>query len=59
MATVYAADLLGASDRGVIKAGMRADIIAVAGNPLKNIQVMEDVLFVMKHGDIVKMDDGS
>ncbi len=54
MATVYAADLLGVDDRGAIAAGKRADLIAVPGNPLEDIRVMEDVRFVMKTGTIYK-----
>jgi imidazolonepropionase-like amidohydrolase len=54
MATVFAADLLGAEDRGVIEAGKRADIIAVDGNPLETIKVMEDVSFVMRGGQVFK-----
>ncbi|MEQ1803090.1 MAG: amidohydrolase family protein [Gammaproteobacteria bacterium] len=54
MATVYAADLLGVDDRGSIAAGKRADLIAVPGNPLEDIRVMEDVRFVMKQGVIYK-----
>lgn len=53
-ATINAADLLGVSDRGQIKAGMLADIIAVDGNPLEDISEMERVTFVMKGGDIIK-----
>lgn len=54
MATVFAADLLGVDDRGVIEAGKRADLIAVGGNPLDDIAVMEDVRFVMKAGVVYK-----
>lgn len=50
MATIYAADLLGVDDRGVIAVGKRADLVAVPGNPLSDITVMEDVRFVMKKG---------
>jgi imidazolonepropionase-like amidohydrolase len=50
MATVYAAELLGVDDRGVLEAGKRADIIAVPGNPLEDITVMERVRFVMRGG---------
>ena len=56
MATVFAADLLGVDDRGVIAPGKRADIIAVGGNPLENISVMEDVSFVMRGGRVYKND---
>ena len=53
-ATIHAAELLGVDDRGVIAPGLLADIVAVPGNPLENIRVMEDVRFVMKSGEIVK-----
>jgi imidazolonepropionase-like amidohydrolase len=54
MATINAADLLGADDRGELADGKLADIIAVDGNPLDNISSMENVRFVMKHGEIYK-----
>lgn len=54
MATVFAAELLGVSDRGVLEAGKRADIIAVDGNPLDDIRTMEQVRFVMKNGVVYK-----
>ncbi len=53
-ATVNATDLLGVSDRGNIAPGLLADIVAVPGNPLENIRVLEDVRFVMKGGQIYK-----
>jgi imidazolonepropionase-like amidohydrolase len=56
MSTIYAADLLGVEDRGELVVGKRADIIAVAGNPLENISVMENVRFVMKAGTVYKQD---
>ena len=56
MATIFAADLLGVVDRGVIAAGKRADLIAVPGNPLEDISVMEDVRFVMKLGVVYKQE---
>ena len=52
--TVNAADLLGVTDRGQLKVGMLADMVAVAGNPLKDIRLVENVQFVMKDGDIIK-----
>ncbi len=55
-ATINAADLLGVSDRAELKAGKLADIIAVEGNPLEDITVMERVSFVMKNGEIVRSD---
>lgn len=53
-ATLNAADLLGVNDRGTIAAGKLADLVAVPGNPLENIRVMEQVRFVMKGGKIYK-----
>jgi imidazolonepropionase-like amidohydrolase len=54
-ATVGAAGLLGRSDRiGTIAAGKDADIIAVDGDPLANVRLLESVGFVMKHGRVYK-----
>jgi imidazolonepropionase-like amidohydrolase len=53
-ATTAAADLLGVGDRGVIAAGKLADLVAVPGNPLSDIKVMEQVSFVMKGGAVVR-----
>jgi imidazolonepropionase-like amidohydrolase len=54
-ATVNAADLLGHSDLvGSIKAGKSADVIAVNGDPLADIKVLESVAFVMKEGIVYK-----
>lgn len=54
-ATVNAADLLGWSDRvGSIEPGRFADIIAVTGDPLADVTVLERVGFVMKGGQVVK-----
>ena len=53
-ATIDAAALLGVEDRGRIAAGLLADLIAVAGNPLNDIEAMEDVRFVMKGGQVFK-----
>ena len=54
-ATRNAADLLGRSrEFGSIKPGKYADIIAVAGDPIANIQLLENVQFVMKDGKIYK-----
>ena len=53
-ATINAADLLGVNDRGSITPGMLADLVAVPGNPLDNIRVLEDVRFVMKGGQVYK-----
>ena len=56
-ATITAAGLLGLETQvGSLKAGMYADIIAVRGNPLQDIRVLENVSFVMKGGTIYKND---
>jgi imidazolonepropionase-like amidohydrolase len=54
-ATVNAADLLGWNDKvGVIAPGAFADIIAVDGDPLKDVTELERVKFVMKGGVVYK-----
>jgi imidazolonepropionase-like amidohydrolase len=54
-ATVNAADLLGWSDQvGTLEAGKFADLIAVDGDPLADVRVLESVKFVMKGGEVVK-----
>jgi imidazolonepropionase-like amidohydrolase len=53
-ATLNAADLLGLDDRGILKPGMLADIVAVKGNPLEDIRALQSVTFVMKGGVIYK-----
>jgi imidazolonepropionase-like amidohydrolase len=53
-ATVKAALLMGWEDRiGRITSGYFADMIAVDGNPLDDIRLLEDVSFVMKGGQII------
>jgi imidazolonepropionase-like amidohydrolase len=54
-ATVNAADLLGVEDRGSIEIGKLADIIAVKGNPLQDVSLLQNVSFVMKNGTVYKM----
>ncbi len=53
-ATVNAADLLGVDDRGRIAPGLLADLVAVPGNPLEDVHVLEDVRFVMRGGQVFK-----
>jgi imidazolonepropionase-like amidohydrolase len=54
-ATINAADLMAWSDRvGAIEPGKWADVIAVEGDPLKDIRLLEHVQFVMKGGTVYK-----
>ncbi len=54
-ATINGAELLGrAKDIGSIETGKYADIVAVDGDPLADITVMEKVTFVMKGGEVYK-----
>jgi imidazolonepropionase-like amidohydrolase len=56
-ATLSAADLLGISDTiGSIEKGKLADIVAVDGNPVQDVQAMGKMKFVMKDGVIYKND---
>jgi len=53
-ATLDAAEALGRNDVGVLEAGRWADLIAVPGDPATQVQLLEDVPFVMKGGVVVK-----
>lgn len=58
-ATVNAADLLGWSAKvGTLEPGAWADIVAVDGDPLKDVTTLEHVKFVMKGGEVVKNEYG-
>ena len=54
-ATMIDAQMMGWDDRiGSIEKGKFADLIAVSGDPLKDIQTLEHVHFVMHNGNIFK-----
>ena len=54
-ATADAAQLMGWPDRvGTVETGKLADLIATEGDPLKDITVLERVIFVMKNGAVIK-----
>ena len=53
-ATIRTAELFDQSDTGEIRENFVADIIGVKGNPLENISLLENVVFVMKNGNVVK-----
>ena len=53
--TINAADLMGWSDRtGALEPGKWADIIAVKGDPLQDVKILQHVNFVMKSGVVYK-----
>jgi imidazolonepropionase-like amidohydrolase len=53
--TINAADLMGwTSKTGTLEAGKWADIIAVDGDPLKDVKLLQSVQFVMKSGVVYK-----
>ncbi|HEX9160437.1 MAG TPA: amidohydrolase family protein [Thermoanaerobaculia bacterium] len=54
-ATSSAADLLGQTGEiGIIAAGAYADVVAVSGDPLRDVNVLKNVSFVMKDGTVFK-----
>jgi imidazolonepropionase-like amidohydrolase len=56
--TTVAAESLGwVGDTGAVATGYFADIVAVTGNPLDDVSVLENVVFVMKGGEVYKMPD--
>jgi imidazolonepropionase-like amidohydrolase len=53
-ATSVNAELLGVTDRGAVAPGLLADLVAVPGDPLKDIGAMLRVSWVMKGGEVVR-----
>jgi imidazolonepropionase-like amidohydrolase len=59
-ATIQAAELIRWQDRvGRIESGYVADMVAVNGNPLQDIHLLEDVVFVMKDGTVAHHGPGT
>src|SRR4051794_29725586 len=58
-ATVRAAELMGRQDRiGRVEPGLYADLVAVAGDPLDDVRLLEDVRLVIKGGEVVRDEVG-
>jgi imidazolonepropionase-like amidohydrolase len=55
-ATSVDAALFGVTDRGTLEAGKLADIVAVPGDPSRDISQMEKLFFVMKGGTVYRND---
>ena len=53
-ATLNAAQALGRDDVGVVEKGRYADLVAVRGDPLADVTVLEDVAVVIKGGEVAK-----
>ena len=52
--TINTAELFGLNNIGEIKESFDADLVAVKGNPLNDITLLENIDFVMKEGQIIK-----
>jgi imidazolonepropionase-like amidohydrolase len=58
-ATSLAAESLGLKDKiGAIAPGLEADLIAVSGDPTKDITALKRVVFVMKGGRVIRNEVG-
>ena len=53
-ATINAAEALASKDVGVLETGRFADIVAVQGDPSKDVRLLENVAVVIKGGEVVK-----
>jgi imidazolonepropionase-like amidohydrolase len=57
-ATAGNADILGLADRGRVRPGLLADLVAVTGDPSDDISALWNVVLVMKGGEVVRGPDG-
>ena len=52
-ATINAADALASKDVGLVEVGRFGDLVAVAGDPTRDVRLLENVAVVIKGGDVV------
>lgn len=52
------ADILDLPDRGRVKEGLLADLVAVRGDPSRDVSALRDVVLVVKGGEVVRDDSG-
>jgi imidazolonepropionase-like amidohydrolase len=53
-ATINAADALASKDVGLVEVGRYGDLVAVAGDPTRDVRLLENVAVVIKGGDVVR-----
>ena len=53
-ATGWAAEAMGWEDIGTLAPGKLADLVAVAGDPLADIEAMRKVAFVVREGAVIR-----
>ena len=58
IATAGNADIFDLADRGRIRPGLLADLVAVRGDPTRNVGALREVVLVMKGGEVVRGPEG-